>query len=73
MAHDLTVLWTTILDEIKPTVSTGNFNTILSPTQLLSLEDDIATIAAGSQMILGLLQSRFSSQIKILFKKTYRF
>ena len=69
MAHDLTVLWTTILDEIKPTVSTGNFNTLLSPTQLLSLEDDIATIAAGSQMILDLLQSRFSSQIKILFKK----
>lgn len=65
----LNTLWTTILNELKPTVSTGNFNTILNPTKLLSLEDDIATIAAPSQMILGLLQNRFAGKITELLNK----
>ncbi|HSA84484.1 MAG TPA: chromosomal replication initiator protein DnaA [Patescibacteria group bacterium] len=62
--ENLITLWNSILDELKPTVSDGNFNTILKPTALLSLEDDIATIAAASQMIAGLLQSRFQMKIK---------
>ncbi len=69
MENDLKTLWENILSEIKPSVSTGNFNTILKPTFLISLEDDIATIAASAPIMVGLLQKRFSGQIKDLLRK----
>ncbi len=69
METNLILLWTTILTELKLTVSKGNFGTFLNPTFLLSLEDDIATIGAPSSMIVDLLQKRFSGQIKELLQK----
>lgn len=69
MANDLTTIWNHVLKDLESSVSVGNFNTILKPTLLLSLDDDIATIAAGTNMILGLLQTRFSAQIKEGLKK----
>src|SRR5664279_655259 len=66
MDNHLTNLWTNVLEEMKPKVSKGNFNVILNPTFLVSLEDDIATIAAPNNMIVGLLQDRFSKEIKSL-------
>lgn len=64
--HDL---WNKVLDELKPSVSSGNFGMLLKPTRLISLEDDIATIAAPSSMVIDLLQKRFSGRIKELLKK----
>src|SRR5882724_7181758 len=69
MDTNLTNVWENVLTELKSTVSQGNFVTILKPTLLLSLEDDIATIAAGSPIILNLLQKRFATQIKEALKK----
>lgn len=69
MENNLKTLWDTLLEELKATVSDGNFGTILKPTFLISLEDDIATIAAPSQIIVGLLQKRFSEKIRELLKK----
>ena len=66
---DLTKIWENILNEIRPSVSEGNFGALLRPTRLLSLEDKIATIAAPSTMIIGLLQKRFSNRIKEFLKK----
>lgn len=61
---NLPQLWDNILGEIKSSVSGGNFNALLKPTSLMSLEDDIATIAAPSIMIINLLQKRFADKIK---------
>lgn len=69
MAENLTELWNTILTELKSTVSPANFGTILKPTYLVSLEDNIATIGAPSQMLVGLLQKRFSEQVTTLLTK----
>lgn len=69
MENNLEIIWTKILNELKATVSQGNFNTILKPTFLVSLEDDIATVAAHSQIIIGLLQKRFTDQIKQALQK----
>ena len=69
METHLTTIWNNVLAELKPHVSSGNFNTILNPTFLLSLEDDIATIAAPSVIIGDFLQKRFSGQIKTLLQK----
>lgn len=69
MDTNLEQLWKSILDELMPTVSSGNFNTILKPTFLLSFEDDIATIAAGSPIMINLLQKRFLDTIRAAFKK----
>lgn len=68
---ELAQLWANVLSDIKPSVSGGNFNTLLRPTSLLSLEDNIATIAAPSLMIINLLQKRFGDKIKdLLLQKT---
>lgn len=69
MDKNLTELWNLILTELKSTVSEGNFVTILKPTFLISFEDDIATIGAPSQIMVGLLQKRFAEQIKTIFHK----
>jgi chromosomal replication initiator protein len=68
MDKNLNSLWDSILTEIKKTVSEGNFATILKPTFLVSLEDDIATIGAPSQIMVGLLQKRFAEQIKLALR-----
>lgn len=67
--HDLNDLWEKILSELKPSVSSGNFGMLLKPTRLISLEDDIATIAAPSSMVIDLLQKRFVGRIKELLKQ----
>ena len=69
MDNKLTSLWTAILNELKKTVSEGNFATILKPTFLVSFEDDIATIGAPSQIMVGLLQKRFGEQIKTVLQQ----
>ncbi|HEX8932223.1 MAG TPA: chromosomal replication initiator protein DnaA [Patescibacteria group bacterium] len=69
MTHDLTQIWQNVLDELKKNVSKGNFNTVLKPTFLYSLEDDIATIAVGSSIMLGLVQKRFLERIKTLLQE----
>lgn len=70
---DPTQLWLDVLSEIKKKVSTANFLTLFRHTALLSLEDNIATIAAPSPMICDLLQKRFRGEIKeLLDAKTGR-
>ncbi len=68
MDKNLTEIWNAILEELKKTVSEGNFGTILKPTFLVSFEDDIATIGASSQIMVGLIQKRFGEQIKAAFQ-----
>ncbi len=66
MEDQLVSLWNDVLADIKKKVSTGNFITVFKATALLSLDDDIATIAAPSTVILDLLQKRFKTEIKTL-------
>jgi chromosomal replication initiator protein len=71
MDKELNELWQIVLSELKDQVSQGTFTMVLKPTMLISLEDDIATIGVSSNMILGLLQKRFTESIKaILDQKT---
>lgn len=65
----LSKLWENFLTEIKPSVSDGNFSMLLKPTHLLTLEDNIATIAAPSTMVIDLLRKRFLARIKELLSK----
>lgn len=55
----LTTLWQSVLADIQKEVSKGNFFTLFKPTVLLSLEENIATIAAPSAMIVNLLEKRY--------------
>ncbi len=66
MNKTATGIWDIVLQEIEKNVSQGNFVTLFKNTALLSLADDIATIAAPSPMIIDLLQRRFSGEIKKL-------
>ncbi|HVZ59084.1 MAG TPA: chromosomal replication initiator protein DnaA [Patescibacteria group bacterium] len=68
MADQLVTLWEDILKDIKKKVSTANFLTLFNHTALISLEDNIATIAAPSTMICDMLQKRFSQDIKSLLE-----
>ncbi|HSX40574.1 MAG TPA: chromosomal replication initiator protein DnaA [Candidatus Saccharimonadales bacterium] len=64
MDEKLQALWEKALADIQVEVSKANFHTLFKKTALLSLEQNIATIAAPSTMILDLLQKRFSHVIK---------
>src|SRR5258706_16473193 len=65
---DLEKIWKEIIAELRPELSIGNFITVFKPTSLLSLEDNIATIAAPSTMIIDLLQKRFKQTIETALK-----
>lgn len=57
-------LWTKILAEIETSVSRANFLTLFKGTLLLSLEENVATVAAPSSMIIDLIQRRFFQLLK---------
>lgn len=57
-------LWERALGEIQIEVSRAVFLTLFKKTQLLSLEDNIATVSAPSVMIVDLLERRFYEIIK---------
>lgn len=61
--------WTNVLDDIKKATTKGNFITFFQNTALLSLENNIAVIAAPSAMIVDLLQKRFQADIKTSLDK----
>jgi len=64
MLEENNVLWKKVLGEIETEVSRANFLTLFKPTGLLSLEKEVASIAAPSTMIIDLLQKRFYQIIK---------
>jgi chromosomal replication initiator protein len=66
---DLKTIWELILSEIKPNASQGNFGTLLKPTELLSIENGIATISATSPIIIHMLRDRFGKEIKALLER----
>lgn len=65
----LSALWKQVLLEIEKEVSKGNFFTLFKPTVLLSFEENIATVAAPSAMIVNLLEKRYLPTIKIALEK----
>ncbi len=62
--EDNLAMWKKILGEIETEVSKANFLTLFKRTSLVSLEDNVATIAVPSIMIIDLLQKRFYDVIK---------
>lgn len=64
MDENSTVLWQSVLKEIEKEVSRANFLTLFRNTGLESIDDNIATIAAPSLMIIDLLQKRFMPLIQ---------
>lgn len=64
MNKELDTLWKNTLAVIETEVSKANFLTLFKPTTLISLENNIATIAAPSTMIINLIQKRYRELIK---------
>lgn len=62
--QDYSALWKKILGDIETEISKANFLTLFRRTSLISLEDNVATIAVPSAMIIDLLQKRFYDVIK---------
>ncbi len=69
MTSDRETLWNIILGVVKTKLSQATFFTLFNNTALLSLEDDIATIAGPSPMIIDLIQKRFQPLIEEILKK----
>lgn len=67
---NLAKIWSNVLAEIEVDASRANFLTLFKPTELLSLEDGVATIAAPSSMIIDLLNRKFYSSIKKALDKS---
>lgn len=65
------ILWKSILEELKISISRAHFQTLFLNTQLLSLENNIATIGCPSGYIIDLIEKRYYSLIKeILDRQT---
>ena len=62
--EDTKDVWKKILAEIELEVSRANFLTLFKRTQLVSIENEVLTVAASSSMIIDLLQRRFYEIIK---------
>ena len=78
MNEENDLLWKKVLGEIETEVSRANYLTLFKATALLSLENNTASIAAPSTMVIDLLQKRFYQIIKkywILcnWNNTYRY
>lgn len=69
MNKELDVVWSKILAVLETEVSRANFFTLFKKTALLSLDENIATIAAPSSMIINLIQKRFYQLIKATLDK----
>jgi len=64
-------LWKSIQEELKISISKAHFQTLLLNTQLLSLENNIATIGCPSGYIIDLIEKRYYSLVKeILDRQT---
>lgn len=68
MNDQLDNLWKKVLQDMQKKISPTNFHTLFKNTHLLSLEENIATIAAPSTMIIDLLQKRFIKDIELLLQ-----
>ncbi len=64
MNDQLDITWQQVLKDLKKTVSTANFFTLFANTGLLSLADNIATIATPSTVVRDLLYKRFYKDVK---------
>jgi chromosomal replication initiator protein len=64
MKEENSSLWKKVLGEIEIEVSRANYLTLFKATDLISLENGIASIAAPSNMVIDLLQKRFYQIIK---------
>lgn len=64
-------VWKNVLEELKISVSKAIFQTLFQKTQLISLENNIATIGCPSGYIQSLIENRYYSLIKdILDRQT---
>lgn len=52
-------MWEKVLSELKTEVSRANFLTLFKNTTLLSLEENVATVAAPSSMVINMIQKQF--------------
>lgn len=68
MNKKLQILWENVLVDMKAKLSVGNFGAFFKTSKLVSIEDDIATIAAPSFAV-TLLQTRFADDIKASLDK----
>jgi chromosomal replication initiator protein len=66
MNDQLDSLWKKVLQDMQKKISPTNFHTLFKNTHLLSLEENIATVAVPSTMIIDLLQKRFGTDIQSL-------
>lgn len=69
MTNDL--IWKSVLEELKISISKAHFQTLFLNTQLISLDNNIATIGCPSGYIQSLIENRYYSLIKdILDRQT---
>lgn len=62
-------IWKKILGEIETEISRANFLTLFKNTSLISIDNNVATIATPSNMIIDLLKKKFYPVIKTALDK----
>src|SRR5258708_4014469 len=57
-------IWKAVLSELELTVSRPTFQSAFAKTQLLSLENSVATIGIANPVMRGMIETRYYSLIK---------
>lgn len=69
MKNNLSELWSKVLAAVETDVSKANYHTLFKQTALLSLDNNTATIAAPSAMVINLIQKRFLELLQTTLEK----
>jgi chromosomal replication initiation ATPase DnaA len=64
------ILWKTILDDLKTTVTSASFHTLFSRTKLISFENGKAVVACDQPILLSIIEKKYATTIISLFKGT---
>lgn len=62
-------LWKSVLDELELLVTKPVFGTFIAPSQLLQLENSVATIGCNTTMAINMIENRYYSLVKSLLDK----
>jgi chromosomal replication initiation ATPase DnaA len=56
-------LWQTVLGDLRTALSRTAFDNWLRDTRLIAFDEDVATIAAQSSIVVATLESRFAPRV----------
>lgn len=66
---DVDILWKTILEDLKTTLTRASFHTLFSRTKLLSFDHGTVVIGCDKPILISIIEKKYTAIIATLFKE----